>query len=444
MSAPEVMNKAKEKQDEILSEKDNEKTIPTIKSQTFSRERKRKIEVNDKSHTQIKYSQTKEHCSDANSPKRIGYDAEQNVNNTSADLTTSNSEKTKESSSKEEHIENSLLVVQHYNSVLNKDRNKSRILYMRNFNNWIKSMLILEFINKTPTNARLKVLDMCCGKGGDLFKWEKMNAAHLICTDLADVTMQQCQDRYKQMSKRYSQERRYFPIFSAEFITADCTKVQLRTKFKDPSISLDLVSCQFAFHYCFESLQQAECMFRNASECLKPGGYFIGTIPNAYDLVSRWQKCDGDSFGNDIYSVEFFCDKTKPPLFGAKYHFQLEGVVNCPEFLVYLPVFRKLASKFDLNLVLFERFDNFYERMKDGDKGRMLLSKIQSLETYPPRREVRLTGNPDKDYQHAKEYCSQKTSTRCEIGTLSQTEWEVTSLYAVFSFEKMKPGWKQH
>lgn len=173
MSTPEVMNKAKETQDEILSEKDNEKTIPTIKSQTFSRERKRKIEVNDKSHTQIKYSQTKEHCSDANSSKRIKYDTEQNVcmiiilhifetfylfvnsfsfirilqvNNTSADLTTSNSEKTKESSSKEEYIENSLLVVQHYNSVLNKDRNKSRILYMRNFNNWIKSMLIRKML----------------------------------------------------------------------------------------------------------------------------------------------------------------------------------------------------------------------------------------------------------------------------------------------------------
>lgn len=79
MSASEVMNKAKEKQDEILSEKDNEKTIPTIKSQTFSRERKKKIEVNDKSHTQIKYSRTKEHCSDVNSPKRVRYDAEQNV-----------------------------------------------------------------------------------------------------------------------------------------------------------------------------------------------------------------------------------------------------------------------------------------------------------------------------------------------------------------------------
>lgn len=62
-------------------------------------------------------------------------------------------------------------------------------------------------------------------------------------------------------------------------------KVRLREKYKDASMKLDLVSCQFSFHYCFESLPQAECMLRNASESLKPGGYFIGTMPNAYELV---------------------------------------------------------------------------------------------------------------------------------------------------------------
>jgi mRNA (guanine-N7-)-methyltransferase len=50
-------------------------------------------------------------------------------------------------------------------------------------------------------------------------------------------------------------------------------------------MELDLVSCQFSFHYCFESLPQAENMVRNAAECLRPGGYFIGTIPDAYEIV---------------------------------------------------------------------------------------------------------------------------------------------------------------
>ncbi|CAL7935904.1 unnamed protein product [Xylocopa violacea] len=345
-------------------------------------------------------------------------------------------------SSNSEIYDNTVLVAEHYNLLQNKDltsRGKSRILYMRNFNNWIKSVLISEHINKLKQTygSHIKVLDMCCGKGGDLLKWKMSDIGYLICTDLADVTMQHCQDRYNDLKRRNSHGRN--SLFRAEFITADCTKDHLRKKFKDPSISLDLVSCQFAFHYCFESLQQAECMMKNASECLKPGGYFIGTIPDAYDLVSRWQKCDGNNFGNDIYNVQFFCDKTKPPLFGAKYHFQLEGVVNCPEFLVYLPVFRKLAVKFGLELKLFERFDSFYERMKDKNKS--LIIRMMGLETYPPYSNVSLVGDPERDYQHAKQYM-QNVSDRRQIGTLSQSEWEVTSLYAVFAFEKVKTGTK--
>ena len=62
-------------------------------------------------------------------------------------------------------------------------------------------------------------------------------------------------------------------------------QVRLREKYRDPSLELDLVSCQFSFHYCFESLPSAECMLRNAAECLRPGGFFIGTIPDAYEIM---------------------------------------------------------------------------------------------------------------------------------------------------------------
>lgn len=72
------------------------------------------------------------------------------------------------------------VVASHYNSIEEKglaERSKSRILYMRNFNNWVKSMLINEYLTKIKSNlqlgAPLRVMDMCCGKGGDLFKWQK-------------------------------------------------------------------------------------------------------------------------------------------------------------------------------------------------------------------------------------------------------------------------------
>jgi len=62
-------------------------------------------------------------------------------------------------------------------------------------------------------------------------------------------------------------------------------QIRLKEKFENPSMQMDFVNCQFAFHYSFESLPQAECMLRNASESLRAGGYFVGTIPDAYDLV---------------------------------------------------------------------------------------------------------------------------------------------------------------
>ncbi|KOC62706.1 mRNA cap guanine-N7 methyltransferase, partial [Habropoda laboriosa] len=367
------------------------------------------------------------------------------INNTSSNLPTNDNKRRKVSSDSPVCNGNAVLVVKHYNSILNEDgcRNKSRIFYMRNFNNWIKSMLIDTYLISIkgkyvrPINA----LDMCCGKGGDLFKWKQGCITHLICTDLADVSVKHCQDRYEDIRNKNIRENKY-PLFTAEFITADCTKEQLRKKFKDPSISLDIVSCQFAFHYCFESLQQAECMMKNASECLKQEGYFIGTIPNAYELVYvciliAIKHMNGNSFGNDIYNVEFFCDKTNPPLFGAKYHFQLEGVVNCPEFLVYFPVFKKLASKFGLELVMFERFDKFYE---DNEvRGRDLLHKIGAFECYPPRNGVSLDKS-EKDYEHAKKHKEGRQSSS-DIGTLSQSEWEVASLYSVFVFQKKKTKW---
>lgn len=52
-----------------------------------------------------------------------------------------------------------------------------------------------------------------------------------------------------------------------------------------PEVKMDLVSCQFAFHYSFESLPQAEQMLANVSENLEPGGYFIGTTTDAFDIM---------------------------------------------------------------------------------------------------------------------------------------------------------------
>ncbi|XP_022902267.2 mRNA cap guanine-N(7) methyltransferase [Onthophagus taurus] len=349
-----------------------------------------------------------------------------------------------------EAVENvSKVVAKHYNNLEEKgldERAMSRIFFMRNFHNWIKSMLINEYLTKIKStkkhNAPIRVHDMCCGKGGDLLKWRKGNINHLICSDIASVSLDQCKARYDDMKTRNFRDRGPTNLYSIEYIVADCTRVRLREKYKDPSLKLDLVSCQFACHYSFESLSQAECLLKNAGECLQPGGFFIGTIPDANELIARLQKSNSndDSFGNNVYNVYFECNTTKPALFGAKYNFHLDGCVDCPEFLVHFPTFVKLAKKFGLKLVRMEKFRDFFERMKD--EGSFLLSNMKSLEPFPCQDRNGLVGTDSDDYLHAKSYLKEYQPTSI-IGTLSKSEWEASSLYLTFAFEKVKNTWNE-
>ncbi|CAG0898212.1 unnamed protein product [Darwinula stevensoni] len=215
------------------------------------------------------------------------------------------------------------VVAEHYNKLKETgltERSKSRIFYMRNFNNWIKK-------RKGTPSHKLHVLDIGCGKGGDLLKWQKHGISHLICTDLADASLEHCRQRYADLQRRSGNRER---TFTAEFFQADSTKEVIQEKFKDPNMSVDITSIQFSFHYCFESLSQANMMLKNAAKSLRPGGLLILTMPDCADIMSRWQESGSEEFGNEVYKIRFD-SKPKPlPLFGAKYFFSLEEVTYPP------------------------------------------------------------------------------------------------------------------
>lgn len=117
-------------------------------------------------------------------------------------------------------------VAEHYNSKNKIDlraRSESRIFYMRNFNNWVKSVLISEFVKKlkSANSGKLKILDLGCGRGGDMRKWIKAeNVEHVTFADLADKSLDECRDRYKEMR----------PRFEAKFVQLDATRDLLSDK----------------------------------------------------------------------------------------------------------------------------------------------------------------------------------------------------------------------
>uniref|UniRef100_A0A7N0TZY0 mRNA (guanine-N(7))-methyltransferase n=1 Tax=Kalanchoe fedtschenkoi TaxID=63787 RepID=A0A7N0TZY0_KALFE len=165
-------------------------------------------------------------------------------------------------------------------------------------------------------------------------------------------------------------------------------------------------------HYSWSNEARARRALANISALLRPGGTFIGTMPDANVIIKKLRKAEGLKFGNNVYSIHFdeeFADKkfkSSSP-FGIKYNFHLEDAVDCPEWIVAFNVFKKMAEEYDLDLVLVKNFHEFvYDFMKKPDFVELV-------------RRLGALGDGSSD----------------EIN-ISPDEWEVAYLYLAFVLRK--------
>jgi len=160
----------------------------------------------------------------------------ENVSSTGTENTKENEpvkedEKKKEDQANKKDESLGSTVAKHYNQIpagSKEGRKDSRIFHLRNFNNWVKSVIINEFLDKVKRKKRtsddINILDLACGKGGDLLKWDKGRVDHVIMADIAATSIDQCKERYSKLERDrkrgYSRDR----VFTTEFFAADCTK----------------------------------------------------------------------------------------------------------------------------------------------------------------------------------------------------------------------------
>lgn len=308
----------------------------------------------------------------------------------------------------------------------------SRIKGLRSFNNWIKSTIIQKFSPNDgfdPRNpprggpdSRIRVLDMGCGKGGDLLKWKSapQEVELYVGVDTADVSIHHARDRYESMIREARRRRgggrpRDKPIFDAEFHVMDCWSnwvgdIPIVNRIgADPNVGpgtagrisarwggggFDVVTMMFCMHYAFESESRCRTMLRNVAGSLKKGGRFIGTIPSSDIISARVQGKHLDEeakkeldkgehgvreWGNGIYRVRFAEEPPRSgtfrPPWGWRYSFFLEEAVEeVPEYVVPWEAFRAIAEDYNLELVYKKPFHDIWKEEKD-DRDLKVLSE---------------------------------------------------------------------
>lgn len=148
-------------------------------------------------------------------------------------------------------------------------RRKGYAYPLKNYHNRIKSMLLSCFSHGVRHH-----LDLACGRGGDIQKWDRARIGHVCALDISKNEIHEARSRYASI-------RPY---------TTKCTFVQTDRLTHDPipfETRFDTISCMFAMHYFTHSKKALRRVFKTVSDSLREGGVFYGITTNGHAITSK-------------------------------------------------------------------------------------------------------------------------------------------------------------
>lgn len=234
-----------------------------------------------------------------------------------------------------------------------KQRDVAITAPLRKFHNKIKRLLIQRF-------ARLSagLMDLACGRGGDIYKWIDAEITYVKGFDIAPMECEEARARLENIRKggQYGD----LSWFKADFVAT----TDIGQKVWKEDKPFDAITCMFALHYFFASKESARKVIELVNANLKEGGYFFGVLPDGKQVM----ECLGKEMKAVAWKGLKIAPKWKgvPAPFGSAYTIALTDTVTqghdaedegSYEFLVYQKVLVGIAQEFDLHPVV--DYDDF-------------------------------------------------------------------------------------
>lgn len=194
---------------------------------------------------------------------------------------------------------------------------------MRQFHNWVKSVLIYTHCHPAYQNDnKLSILDIACGRGGDLMKFYYCNVAYYVGIDIDKDAIN---SKIDGAVSRYNQLRKTHDAFpKMYFIQADVgALLNYESQYRalggmskdnkdvlekfcpndvNKKVQFDRINCQFALHYFLKSQETWSNFKENIKNHLKPNGYFLVSTFDG-NLVNKLLG------PNDKYTVHYTNNK---------------------------------------------------------------------------------------------------------------------------------------
>ena len=259
--------------------------------------------------------------------------------------------------------------------------------HMMNFHNDIK----LEIIKGRGTSA----CDLACGKAGDLGKFTSLGYDRVFGLDSSRDNIENPIDgAYARLNDKISKLPRGVkkPDHYA-YLTYDLSqKINIDTinnaddkhvaqvlygKIQDPKMiryyklasqGFDLVSCQFAIHYFFESERKLDNFLSNVDMNLKPGGYFIGTCLDGKKIKKEFgnnMQLTGEYNKNILWNLKRLYSKDIGVVYGEEIEVYMESIGRVmKEYLVNIDLLEKKLKALGYDLIECKNFKDYYTEEK--------------------------------------------------------------------------------